>query len=93
MLACLAHARRALHGDDIEALDEIFSRIEGSAQRIEALDVAERQQMQPAFLVLLDEVARTINAFQLEQERVRAQLLSVNQGRAADVAYRRIEKP
>jgi uncharacterized small protein (DUF1192 family) len=49
--------------------------------------------MQPAFLVLLDEVARTINAFQLEQERVRAQLLSVNQGRAADVAYRRIEKP
>ncbi|MGI9436940.1 MAG: hypothetical protein ACR2Q4_19270 [Geminicoccaceae bacterium] len=93
ILACLAHARQALGTDDIANLNDVWPRIARCAEKIQAMPADERQRMQLMLLTLHDDLDRTIRAFRGEQQQVRDQLMSANQSRTADAAYRQMQKP
>lgn len=92
VLARLLHSRRVLSQEKAEHLDGLGLQIEACAQRIANLPPAARQQMQPLFLALLDEVGQAIKIFRDELEHTRKELTSVHQGRAVGAAYRQIQK-
>ena len=91
VLAGLEHARRALDQGDLVDADALWPRLERCAQRVAALDPAERESVKPLMLALFDELERTIVVFGEERRQLGDRLRAANRNLAAGLAYRQSE--
>ena len=87
-VAGLAHARRALGDGDFEEVGELWGCLDRCARRLSALDDAERLQVQPTMLALLDELERTMAAFDAERRDLAERFRSARRSMMAGAAYR-----
>lgn len=84
-------ARRSLGNESLVETDEFWLRIEQCACRVAELDHLERDGVWPVMLALLDELERTVAAFDAEHRQLGVKLRSADRRMAAGAAYRKAE--
>ena len=88
VLVGLGHARQMLGKNKLSEMDELWQRLEKCAHRLAKLDHEERDRVRPAMLSLLDELQKTITAFDAERRDLGDKLEATHRNMAAEAAYR-----
>lgn len=92
VLTGLHHVRHALEDGRLEALDDLWPRLERCTHEIVKLSPDERDGMRPILLTLSDELQRTMAAMGREYDHIGEKLRSASRGKAVNAAYRQARR-
>lgn len=84
----IGHARHLLGKDKYSETNDLWQRLETCACDLAKLDRNERDKLRPVLLTLLDELQKTISAFDAEHQDLGNKLKSTHRNMAAGAAYR-----
>jgi len=87
VICSLEHERSKLEQGNPARTDGLWRHLETCAKQIAALDREESDRMKPVLLTLLDELQRTMTAFDAEHRHIAEKLRSAHRNMAAGAAY------